>query len=355
MSHDEPNGHASASYFSVDELPQNDRFEIWEASMGCMFDIDVTPELRANFRASVQSHIVGDLMMSHTQTTAHTFNRQSYQLAKNGLTHYLVQWFEKGTIHFENGQDSHQLQSGEILICDLARPTYCHTTNFADYTMVVPRNMIEDALDDPDDHHMRILPASSPLSTIIRQCIVAPLSKNGSMTPKIGQDISKIFIDTLTRHLNTVATHPQDESLHHHLGKRRAIQSYIELNLHDSRLSPTTIAKEFGMSRSKLYQMFEHTEGIANIIRQKRLEKSLAMILQPSDHKPSIYDIAWDCGFSNDVSFIRAFRQHFHIPPGYLRNRIAETNSPWSKAGAENGEGFDQWILRLQSQGPNQL
>ena len=349
MSHDAPSGHQTSSFFSVDALPQNDRFELWEASMGCMFDIDVAQELREDFRASVESHMVGSLMMSRTETTAHTFNRQAYQLAKNGLTHYLVQWFEKGTIYFENSKVSQQLEPGEILICDLARPTYCHTTNFADYTMVVPRELIEDALDDPDDHHMRILPNSSPLSTIIRQCIVAPLHKNGSMTPEMGQDISSIFIDFLVRHLNTVERKPEDEGLFAHLGRLKAIYSYIDQNLHDQHLSPNAIAKEFGMSRSKLYQLFQQTDGVTTILRQKRLQKSLDLLLTPKETQTSIYDIALDCGFTSDVTYIRAFRQSFDISPGYLRNRISKSNGSQNASTHHGPDSFDDWIVGLQS------
>ncbi len=58
-----------------------------------------------------------------------------------------------------------------------------------------------------------------------------------------------------------------------------AILAFIERNLARTDLSPTLICRQFGLSRSALYRLFEPIGGIAACIRNRRLEMRAA----PSD------------------------------------------------------------------------
>lgn len=99
----------------------------------------------------------------------------------------------------------------------------------------------------------------------------------------------------------------------------RAIRA-IELNLTDPGLGPEFLCKNVGVSRSRLYRIFEPAGGISNYIRRKRLlETCRALADDTSAH--SVSHIAEQFGFVDPSSFSRMFKREFGISPKEIRAR----------------------------------
>jgi len=100
--------------------------------------------------------------------------------------------------------------------------------------------------------------------------------------------------------------------------RRLQARRYIEANLADPRLSPTTIAAALHVSRSTLYAAFSDTDGIAGEIRRRRLHRARTALCDPSN-ATSIAEIARSVGIPNATQFSRAFNQRYGVPPRQLR------------------------------------
>lgn len=97
----------------------------------------------------------------------------------------------------------------------------------------------------------------------------------------------------------------------------RAIRA-IELNLTDPGLGPEFLCKNVGVSRSRLYRIFEPAGGISNYIRRKRLlETCRALADDTSAH--SVSHIAEQFGFVDPSSFSRMFKREFGLSPKEIR------------------------------------
>lgn len=96
-----------------------------------------------------------------------------------------------------------------------------------------------------------------------------------------------------------------------------AIMDYINNNL-SSDICIDSIAENFYLNRSYLMHLFKNETGctIGNYITEKRLFISKKMISEGS----SLTEACFKCGFSNYVSFYRAFKAKYNLSPKEIKN-----------------------------------
>lgn len=100
------------------------------------------------------------------------------------------------------------------------------------------------------------------------------------------------------------------------LGRARRL---IDGKLADPHLTSEMLCVDLGMSRSRLYRLFEPLGGIASYIRRQRLLRIRAALSDSMDTR-SISRIAGQWGFVDASSFSRTFRHEFGISPKEARD-----------------------------------
>jgi AraC family transcriptional regulator len=147
---------------------------------------------------------------------------------------------------------------------------------------------------------------------------------------KMNDRSEPIFIETLAQALlDRLLT------LTHHVVKRRQATGALHRKLLRSirerieddpraRLDLETLSKESGYSRRHLIRLFQ-TNGRPphRYILDLRLEKARTLMIKRSF---SLIDIAYECGFSSDAHFTRAFRQRFRVTPSAYRQMLIGTH-----------------------------
>ena len=128
-------------------------------------------------------------------------------------------------------------------------------------------------------------------------------------------------------------------------GRRRSdlavVKGFINKSLALESLDATLIGRQFCMSRSSVYRLFESEGGLANYIRRCRLTQAFSLLVSPPvQGRRRILDVAVECGFSSDMVFTRAFRKMFSLTPSALRS-MAELQTP----------EFDDLLARLDKTG----
>jgi AraC-like DNA-binding protein len=92
----------------------------------------------------------------------------------------------------------------------------------------------------------------------------------------------------------------------------------ISQRLNDQSLTPDRLCRDLGVSRSRLYRMFEPVGGVSNYIRHQRLVKTRDILSDSLDGRP-ISAIAGDWGFMDPSAYSRMFRKEFGITPKEAR------------------------------------
>ncbi|QOF72420.1 helix-turn-helix transcriptional regulator [Aminobacter sp. SR38] len=99
----------------------------------------------------------------------------------------------------------------------------------------------------------------------------------------------------------------------------QAARRLIEANVPEPDLGPEFLCQRLGMSRAKLYRLFEPIGGVGAYIQQRRLTRAYHALTDPAQAHLYVGIIAARCGFGSASVFSRAFRQAFGLSPTDLR------------------------------------
>jgi AraC-like DNA-binding protein len=89
--------------------------------------------------------------------------------------------------------------------------------------------------------------------------------------------------------------------------------------LFDSTLGAETLRRELGVSRSRLYRLFEPFGGVMHYIQHRRLLDAHLALADPNDQR-RIIEIAEQRCFNDGTEFSRAFRREFGCSPTDVRS-----------------------------------
>ncbi|MDL2405889.1 AraC family transcriptional regulator [Rhizobium calliandrae] len=94
----------------------------------------------------------------------------------------------------------------------------------------------------------------------------------------------------------------------------------IARKLLDADLTVDSLCRDLGLSRARLYRLFEADGGIHAYIRRERLLQTRKALSNQDDRRP-ICQIAEQWGFIDPSAFTRAFRHEFGISPRDVRSQ----------------------------------
>jgi AraC-like DNA-binding protein len=98
------------------------------------------------------------------------------------------------------------------------------------------------------------------------------------------------------------------------------IHAFIEAHLGDPTLTPAAVAAAHHISLRYLHKLFEpEPQGVAGMIRQRRLERCRHDLLDPGQADRPVAGIAARWGFSSAAHFSRVFRDAYGLPPAEFR------------------------------------
>jgi AraC-like DNA-binding protein len=102
------------------------------------------------------------------------------------------------------------------------------------------------------------------------------------------------------------------------------IHASIEQYLDDPRLSPSMIAAVNHISVRYLHKLFHAQQAsVAGFIRDTRLERCRADLLDPATRSHPVHAIAARWGLKDPAHFNRLFRKTYGFPPADYRRRLA--------------------------------
>ncbi|MEQ8393287.1 MAG: AraC family transcriptional regulator [Thalassospira sp.] len=339
----------ASTYFTVDGLPVHERYGIWKDAIQSIFSVDAEKQIREDdFRTTIESHLFGSLMLMEVHTRAQQWGRGYEQIAGNGMDHYGIGLYQEGTVYCEGAKGGKVLKPGGLMIYDLTQPFTAETSDLKNLNLVIPRSLVEDLLHQPDEHCMRFLEPSDPMVQIIRDMIISLHRNVVSLNYQQSLVLEKTIPMLLANCLNSISGQTRETSHERqNILSMVRMRRYFRENLGSPELNPRQAAQDLGVSRSKLYTCFAPYGGVYNYVRDLRLRRAITLLNDPLHARSSIYDIALECGFSSDASFIRAFREKYDVTPGEVRNGAAVHGRKYFGTGGPADKLFENWIHGL--------
>ncbi len=201
---------------------------------------------------------------------------------------------------------------GNLLILDYTQPFRVQSAGAEVVALQVPRDIISRSVGDLRREHGQV--ARGGLIGLLSDHLMSLAAHADGL-----RDPQAAALGSATEQLLAAALSTSRESLARaaepiaNILKHRALK-HIESRLTSPDLTPENIARSIGVSRRKLYEVFEAEGGVSRHIFARRLERAKA-VLERRRERGLIKEVAFGFGFQSEAHFCRAFRARFGFSP----------------------------------------
>ncbi|BCP51713.1 AraC family transcriptional regulator [Kaistia sp. 32K] len=296
---------AKPTHFSTASLPVRDQFDAWRAFMAPAIDLDIRGGRTEAFKAEQTAWDIGSFALTRASLPGDGRERVWQHHRKNALDHWcfvVVQGDAPGA-----GGASRQL-----FFRSLGEPFDGSASDSNVLSLYIPRELfgerltrIDSATSEVPNHGIGALLADYFISLEQRLPDIAVAD-----LPQVAE---------ATRAMIAACVRPSAERIEVAQGAivatlmERARQ-IVRANLGNMRFGPEHLARDLGVSRSRLYRIFEPFGGVARYIHRQRMLAAHTALSDPANAS-SIVRIAETVGFGDASGFSRGFRQEFGYSP----------------------------------------
>ncbi|WP_027686110.1 helix-turn-helix domain-containing protein [Rhizobium leguminosarum] len=312
--------------FSTQDLPPAEQFQAWQAHIAPLVDVHL-PEGKSpedGFLAEQIGWHLGDILIVQQRAHAHRYIRDQAMLRSSPIDHWNVGLQRSGQAWTEVNRRVTETGAGEILFMSLGSPYRGRMTDAEALLVFLPYELLARDASLLQSAGNTVLSGSH--AELLTGYLTGLETNLGNLTieevPRIIQTIGDMVVAGAASSTRTDTGQNQTN-----MGLMERAHRYIHVNLHSENLTPDMMCRALGISRTRLYQLFEANGGVLNYIRKRRLLQAYADLSNSADHRP-ISEIAEAAGFEVAANFTRAFIHEFKLSPREIRRTVATQQRP---------------------------
>ncbi len=285
------------------------------------------------FRVVASNLHLGSALLLESRSSALRYNRTAEHIAR-GLDHFQLVMYLGGGAEFVVGERSFLQRAGDVSLINMSRPHLTREIPGDDgatevMSFMLPRPLLAPLFAAIDTQPAIVIARrESAFGALIGEHMLALRRVARQLTQAerqaAAQSLAQLAaggMDQRSESAGPVASPSQEALL-------ATIKRHIEDNLGTATLDVASLSRRFALSRASLYRLFA-PQSPASYIQQRRLHRAFAILVSPAFRPWRVIDVAIECQFSSDATFIRAFRREFGITPGEARERALRiTNLP---------------------------
>lgn len=312
--------------FDTRDLPPCQQFLAWQDHMAAIWRTRLPDDIRSEDGFAVRQ-TVWDLrgaIVVQQLTPAFSYDRSPDMVRFSPIDHWSISFLRSGRSWTGVEGCVVQNEPGMIEVRSLGRPFSGRTLAAESVSLIVPVDLFSDhgGLPSASDnvaisgHRARLL--IDYLSSIETQ--LAYLTQDE--LPCIRDRFREMIYDMVV----PLVDHDDSNSTALQTGLMARARRFISNNIASPNLTPEALSQELAISRTRLYELFEASGGVANYIRQRRLLTARAILADPSDTR-KISEVGMAVGFESAANFSRAFTQQLGYSPSNIRKQITRNDS----------------------------
>ena len=309
---------------STDLIEERDRNDYWREVTRPAFETIIDPhEAPGLLYGEIAAKQIGEIVFGETKFSAQKYIRDEHSISSFGLNDYMIQVVTQGTQTGDfNGVNS-QAALGDIIIMDMAYKLTTEVTPGSRLTMLLPRSLAKRSGLIGNIHGL-VLKSEDPLTEFLINCTQSFMKVSPHLNPVQIEGIQNSIVDMFALSLNGKQFNAAESTTMNIITKQR-ILDYIDSNIENLSLSTSSIQKHFRISRSHLYRIFAEDEGIATVIRNKRLALAFRRLRAANGKRIHLAELAYRSGFSDYSSFSKLFQEKYGEKPTDTRSRIKQS------------------------------
>ncbi|WP_457512505.1 AraC-like ligand-binding domain-containing protein [Streptomyces sp. TE33382] len=327
--------------FDTAGLPPDERFAWWcETVRKGVAPTRITSDAEADFSGSMTSLDLGDLRLTTLAFPELRSERTEKLIRAGDPETYELTLILGGAMWISQGRDEADLSAGDFAVWTSSRPYRGRAAGgpaAGDSRALIvhlPRALVPLPEARVDQLLARGLPARSGVGRIFAEYLNA-LAGQGPTTDE--RDRTRLGATTLDlaagflAHLADAQGELAPETRHQVLLAR--IDTFIQDNLADPRLTPRSIAAHHHISVRLLHHLFRgRDETVSATVRRRRLERCHADLAAPPLRTVPVHAIGARWGLSSAAAFSHAFRAAYGMPPGEFRQTALRVHERKSEA-----------------------
>ena len=317
--------------FSLESVAPARRFEVWRESIACIFDVERTGG-RDDFDASLETRAMGPLMMAHTWSRALEWRRSPMTVARDGLDHYMIQFYARGTQACAWSGGEVEMPDEGFLVYDLSREMEAVSTDMANISLLLPRSLLAGLLRLPDNQHMRVVSGDRPLAALLRSHLEAIWRQPDELDERQMKQLADSTAQLVAACLDGEGAEPAPRRAAVDSARLGVIRRDIESRLSDPALGAADLCRRHGLSHAALSRLFRRMGGLSAYVRERRLAAAMRVLLDPHRATTPVSAVGDMFGFSDASEFSRAFHQRYGLSPRaarhYGRPPVADQTQP---------------------------
>ncbi|MFF1478506.1 helix-turn-helix domain-containing protein [Streptomyces sp. NPDC058301] len=310
-----------------------DRFEWFTETVSTdVMPVAINTDRAGDFHAGVGAIELGALTVSTLEFSPVWSRRTPAHIRRGDPEQYQLALIQGNAMKAcQLGRDSGLVVDG-FIVTNTSAPLECDTDRDGGpihaIVLQIPRSELPLRAGRADHLVARRLPRTG-LGAVMADFLTS-LRDNGpdcrnEELPALGRLALDLATAYLAEQLGTVGATPPEIRTRALLERSKV---FIERNLGDPDLTPRAVADHHNISLRGLYALFrDEPEGVAALIRTRRLERCRADLARPELRALPVQAIAARWGLSNATVFGRAFRQAYGLSPGEYRRHVLGSGS----------------------------
>ncbi len=281
----------------------------------------VSTEYAGRFSARMVSADADDVVFTEVVARPHLVERTPETIADGGSGYYKVSLLLSGSsILVQDGREV-VMRPGDLSVYDTSRPySLLFGEEFRNLIMMFPKDRVD--LPIPFTEQLTAVSLGrehSGLAPVVTAFLSQFPAQLANLDGRVRAKLAHTSLDLMgTLFSSILDADPAQRDPHQLLLQK--ITAYIESHLGDTALSPSTIAAAHYISTRHLHSLFREADTtVSTWIRERRLERCRADLLDPVLQDRTVSAIAARWGFTDAAHFSRVFKAAFNASPSELR------------------------------------
>lgn len=292
------------------------QFAVWRDSFAPMLELTGTDNARETFRGQQTLWDLGNLLFAQISTDALGFTSLPGHVRREPLDHWTITLLKSGRIRTDCARRTFSAGPGEVQIHALGR-SYAGDVSTSEMLMLfVPRDFSHEAAVALSAAELSKL--DTGMGHLFSDYLVGLANRLPMLTkaeiPGLITATHAMVLACVSPSADNIAA--ADEPISTVLLEKA--RQFVQKRLFDPDLASEAVRRELGISRTRLYNLFEPFGGVMHYIQHRRLLGAHSSLTNPDDQR-LILEIAEKHGFSDGAEFSRAFKRAFGYSPSDAR------------------------------------
>lgn len=334
--------------FSTRELAPMEQFPAWQAHLAPIVDVklpDDTPA-EAGFPVDHTAWNLNDMLIVRQNAPAYRYVRSAVKLRSSSIDHWFVVLQRTGRAWTEVDGQVVEGGPGKVELRSLGFPFSGRMTEADTLFIYLPRDLFTHAAATIDANNNSVL--SGNFASVLIDYVNSIEARLPTLTAEDLPQIVGTTRDMILACLTQPAEHASANEQQVSLSLLERARQYIQRNLDSPDLTPRALCRELGLSRTRVYELFEPSGGVLHYIQKRRLLAAHSALSDQSNNQ-RIADIAEAVGFNSAANFSRAFSNEFGYSPREARNMAPPVTHIRSDSLADRTHSFEEWLKMLGS------